>query len=246
MASLIIRWKSRPNVSAAWFCKGSKNRTNAPPSARAARRNIAVVPQGSVDLRAAWSAAERQRDHLEHAVVDVDVEALAAAEIAGAIGLLAAKIAESDGIEVHLAGRSAASLDFARSIGLRNAWHLDDGVVPGSFTAALGRALGGDSRSLGLSSADLVEAITRFRFQGTSSKVNFALDGLPEYPALPGRGDQFAVYHQQPMIIAFEEGFDDHRIADRDKFFGFVRVLDADVDPQIFDLRNLLAVFGRL
>ena len=44
----------------------------------------------------------------------------------GALGLLAAMIAESDGIEVHLAGRSAASLDFARSIGLTNAWTLDD------------------------------------------------------------------------------------------------------------------------
>ena len=31
---------------------------------------------------------------------------------------------------------------------------------------------------------DLVENIQRFRFQGTSSKVNFALDGMPE---LPGR-----------------------------------------------------------
>ena len=31
---------------------------------------------------------------------------------------------------------------------------------------------------------DLVENIQRFRFQGTSSKVNFALDGLPKYPAL--------------------------------------------------------------
>ena len=29
---------------------------------------------------------------------------------------------------------------------------------------------------------DLVETITRFRFQGTSSKVNFALDGLPTAP----------------------------------------------------------------
>jgi threonine dehydrogenase-like Zn-dependent dehydrogenase len=44
----------------------------------------------------------------------------------GAIGLLAAMIAESDGIEVHLAGRSDTSLDFARSIGLRNAWRIDD------------------------------------------------------------------------------------------------------------------------
>jgi len=44
----------------------------------------------------------------------------------GAIGLLAALIAESDGIEVHLAGRSDTSLDFARSIGLSRAWKVDD------------------------------------------------------------------------------------------------------------------------
>src|SRR5919198_222606 len=31
---------------------------------------------------------------------------------------------------------------------------------------------------------DLVDQIRRFRFQGTSAKVNFALDGAPRYPAL--------------------------------------------------------------
>ncbi len=44
----------------------------------------------------------------------------------GAIGLLAAMIAESDGIEVHLAGRSRTSVDFARSIGLHSTWTLDE------------------------------------------------------------------------------------------------------------------------
>ena len=34
---------------------------------------------------------------------------------------------------------------------------------------------------------DLVETIDRYRFQGTSAKVNFALDGLPVFPALKGR-----------------------------------------------------------
>jgi threonine dehydrogenase-like Zn-dependent dehydrogenase len=43
----------------------------------------------------------------------------------GTIGLLAAMIAGSDGIEVHLAGRSDTSLDFARSVGLPNAWRLE-------------------------------------------------------------------------------------------------------------------------
>ena len=43
---------------------------------------------------------------------------------------------------------------------------------------------------------DLVESIRRMRFQGTSSKVNFALDGLPEYPALPGRDGRLPRLHQ--------------------------------------------------
>jgi len=57
---------------------------------------------------------------------------------------------------------------------------------------------------------DLVEAITRFRFQGTSSKVNFALDGLPEYPALPGRGEQFRGFTNiGPSIDYLEHAYDD-------------------------------------
>ena len=48
--------------------------------------------------------------------------------------------------------------------------------------------------------SDLVESIERFRFQGTSSKVNFALDGLPEYPALPGRGDIFRGFTERRPV----------------------------------------------
>ena len=57
---------------------------------------------------------------------------------------------------------------------------------------------------------DLVETITRFRFQGTSSKVNFALDGLPRYPALPGRGDQFRGFTNiGPSMEYLERAYDD-------------------------------------
>jgi threonine dehydrogenase-like Zn-dependent dehydrogenase len=40
----------------------------------------------------------------------------------GTIGLLAAEFARARGVEVHLMGRSAASLDFARSRGFAGAW----------------------------------------------------------------------------------------------------------------------------
>jgi phytoene dehydrogenase-like protein len=57
---------------------------------------------------------------------------------------------------------------------------------------------------------DLVEAIRRFRFQGTSSKVNFALDGLPKYPALGDRGDQYRGFTNiGPTMEYIEHAFDD-------------------------------------
>jgi phytoene dehydrogenase-like protein len=57
---------------------------------------------------------------------------------------------------------------------------------------------------------DLVEDIRRMRFQGTSSKVNFALDGLPEYPALPGRADVFRGFTNiGPSMDYLERAFDE-------------------------------------
>ncbi len=57
---------------------------------------------------------------------------------------------------------------------------------------------------------DLVENIQRFRFQGTSSKVNFALDGLPKYPALGDRGDQFRGFTNiGPSMDYLERAYDD-------------------------------------
>jgi phytoene dehydrogenase-like protein len=58
--------------------------------------------------------------------------------------------------------------------------------------------------------ADLVENIQRFKFQGTSSKVNFALDGLPRYPALGDRGDMFRGFTNiGPSMDYLERAFDD-------------------------------------
>ena len=58
--------------------------------------------------------------------------------------------------------------------------------------------------------SDLVETIQHYRFQGTSSKVNFALDGLPKYPALGDRGDMFRGFTDiGPSMDYLERAFDD-------------------------------------
>lgn len=44
----------------------------------------------------------------------------------GTIGLLVAQLAQADGVEVHLMGRSPRSLDFARTLGFAGVWTVDD------------------------------------------------------------------------------------------------------------------------
>ncbi len=58
--------------------------------------------------------------------------------------------------------------------------------------------------------SDLVENIQRMRFQGTSAKVNFALDGVPRYPALGDRTDQYRGFTNiGPSMEYLERAFDD-------------------------------------
>jgi phytoene dehydrogenase-like protein len=58
--------------------------------------------------------------------------------------------------------------------------------------------------------SDLVENITRMKFQGTSAKVNFALDGVPRFPALGERTDQYRGFTNiGPSMEYLERAFDD-------------------------------------
>jgi len=58
--------------------------------------------------------------------------------------------------------------------------------------------------------ADLVESINRLKFQGTSAKVNFALDDYPRYPALGDRKDQYRGFiNVAPNLDYLERAFDD-------------------------------------
>jgi phytoene dehydrogenase-like protein len=57
---------------------------------------------------------------------------------------------------------------------------------------------------------DLVETIERFRFQGTSAKVNFALDGVPAHPAFGDRQDHLRGFTNiGPSMEYLERAYDD-------------------------------------
>ncbi len=56
---------------------------------------------------------------------------------------------------------------------------------------------------------DLVENVRRTRYRGTSSKVNFALDGMPEFPALPGSPAPFGGFiNIGPTLEYLERAYD--------------------------------------
>jgi threonine dehydrogenase-like Zn-dependent dehydrogenase len=90
---------------------------------------------------------------------------------AGTIGLLAAMIAESDGTEVHLAGRSDTSLDFARSIGLNHAWRLDE--VPGQpYDAIIDCTFGVDVPAHAVSLVEPGGRVVLIGLSGTPSLID--------------------------------------------------------------------------
>jgi phytoene dehydrogenase-like protein len=90
-----------------------------------------------------------------------------------------------------------------------------------------------DSREL---PGDFVENIRRFRFQGTSAKVNFALDGLPAYPALGGRSDVYGGFvNIGPSMEYLERAYDDAKYgwySSRPYIDGAIQsVIDPDMAP---------------
>ncbi len=57
--------------------------------------------------------------------------------------------------------------------------------------------------------ADLVDNVERMKFRGVSAKVNFALDGLPVFPALPDTVDHYGGFlNIGPTIEYVEKAFD--------------------------------------
>jgi phytoene dehydrogenase-like protein len=82
--------------------------------------------------------------------------------------------------------------------------------------------------------SDLVDTIKRFRFQGTSSKVNFALDGIPRYPALKDRTDQYRGFTNiGPTMEYLERAFDDAKYGWYSKRPYLDCAIQSTVDPDM-------------
>ncbi|WP_312168513.1 alcohol dehydrogenase catalytic domain-containing protein [Microbacterium sp.] len=102
---------------------------------------------------------------------------------AGTIGLLVAMFARAEGAEVHVLGRSARSLDFARSLGFENAWN-DDSLPERPWDAVIDAS---NAAPLPARAVDLVEPGKRVVYvglAGTPSLVDSRMIALKDVTAV--------------------------------------------------------------
>jgi len=83
--------------------------------------------------------------------------------------------------------------------------------------------------------SDLVESINRMRFQGTSAKVNFALDGLPHFPALADQGEApfRGFINFGPTVDYLERAFDDAKYGWYSKRPYIDSCIQSTIDPDM-------------
>jgi phytoene dehydrogenase-like protein len=121
--------------------------------------------------------------------------------LARAAGALGAEIRTDAGVERVLSRDGRAT-----GVALRDGSELHADVVVSALDPRRTFLELVDPREL---PDDLVEDVRRLKFRGVASKVNFALDGLPRYPALGDRGDIYRGFTNiGPSIDYLERAFD--------------------------------------
>src|SRR5688572_22387665 len=86
-----------------------------------------------------------------------------------------------------------------------------------------------DPRDLPL---DLVEGVQRYRFRGSSGKVNLALDALPEFTCLPGAGPHLrGAFSISPSVEYLERAYDDAKYGEFSRRPYMDIVIPSMIDP---------------
>jgi phytoene dehydrogenase-like protein len=78
---------------------------------------------------------------------------------------------------------------------------------------------------------DLVDAIDKFKFRGSSGKVNLALDGLPEFPAMQDKALIRAMQEICPSVDYLERAYDDAKYGSFSKRPLLGCIIPTTVDP---------------
>jgi phytoene dehydrogenase-like protein len=82
--------------------------------------------------------------------------------------------------------------------------------------------------------ADLVEGVRRYKFRGSSAKVNLALAGLPDFACLPGRGPHLrGAISISPSVEYLERAYDDAKYGEFSRAPYMDIVIPSMIDPNM-------------
>jgi phytoene dehydrogenase-like protein len=80
--------------------------------------------------------------------------------------------------------------------------------------------------------SDLVAGVQRYRFRGSSGKVNLALDGLPDFTCMPGMGPHLrGAISISPSLEYLERAYDDAKYGEFSRHPYMDIVLPSMIDP---------------
>lgn len=92
---------------------------------------------------------------------------------------------------------------------------------------------------------DLIEAVRRYRFRGSSGKVNLALDGLPDFTCLPGPGPHLrGAISISPSVEYLERAYDDAKYGEFSRSPYMDIVIPSLIDPTMAPTgKHVMSIF---
>jgi phytoene dehydrogenase-like protein len=152
----------------------------------------------------------------------------------GGISLSIASAARAAGVEIRTEAPVARIMTHAgRATGVV----LEDGeeIVASAVLASTdAKVTFIDLLEPGTLEPDFEAAVRRFKFRGSSGKVNLALDGLPDFSALPGVGEHLrGAMSISPSVDEMEQAYDDAKYGRWSRKPYIDMIIPTLVDPQM-------------
>ncbi len=152
----------------------------------------------------------------------------------GAISNAIADAAREAGVEIRTEApiaRILTSNGKATGVALSSGEEISARVVCSSVDPRLTFLKLMDSKQL---PADFVEDIERYKYRGSSGKVNLALDGLPDFKCLPGAGPHLrGAISISPSVDYMEHAYDDAKYGQFSRRPYIDMVIPSLTDPSV-------------
>ena len=152
----------------------------------------------------------------------------------GGISLSIAGAAREAGVEIRTEAPVAKIIvknGRVAGVALKSGEEISCNVVSSSVDPHLTFEVFLDAKELPV---DFVESVRRYKFRGSSGKVNLALSGLPNFKALPGPGAHLrGAISISPKMEYMERAYDDAKYGDFSKRPYIDMVIPSLTDPSV-------------